>query len=107
MAKILPFADSLANQTLEYQKLYLEYALKKLRDGLLCGANLTELTLASEEELVFLKRFGAYLTLPVVIELRQLLEQALHHVSRNANTNMVYVVLSIRLNHLLRAQPGR
>ena len=85
----------------EFQKLFLSYSLQKIRDSLLFSFNTPQIAGATPEEAEFQKKFSRFIQSKGIEKMSRLLEEALYHISRNANSQMVFIVLSLRIHSLL------
>ena len=99
--KIQDWVESVAKENREFQKLFLLYAIKKIRDSLLFSFNMEGLALVTEEEKVFHQRFSQFVNANGVDGITRLMDESLFYISRNANSQMVFQVLSLRIHSLL------
>lgn len=95
------WVEQVTKENKEFQKLFLSYSLQKVRDSLLFSFNAPQLASASSEEVAFQQKFSRFIQLNGIERLSRLLEDGLHHISRNANSQMVLTVLSLRIHSLL------
>jgi len=95
------WVEQVTKENKEFQKLFLSYALQKVRDSLLFSFNSPQLAAATKEEIEFQQKFSRYIQLNGIERLSRLLEDGLHFISRNANSQMVLTVLSLRIHSLL------
>jgi hypothetical protein len=91
----------LSKETKEFQKLFLSFALQKLRDSLLFSFHADHLAATTTGEREFQQKFSRFIQLNGISELSKLMEDSLYHISRNANAPMVLSVLSLRIHSLL------
>jgi DNA polymerase-3 subunit delta' len=93
--------EQLSKENKEFQKLFLSYALQKLRDSLLFSFQADHLAATTAEERDFQQKFSKFIQLNGISELSRLLEDSLFYISRNASAPMVLSVLSLRIHAIL------
>lgn len=98
---IVSWVESLSRESRDFQKLFLSYALQKLRDSLLFSFQVEQLALSTPEEAAFQRNFSKALQFGGVKEMARLIEDSLFYISRNANPQLVLVVLSQRIHAVL------
>jgi DNA polymerase-3 subunit delta' len=98
---IQDIVEQLSKETKEFQKLFLSFALQKLRDSLLFSFHADHLAATTTGEREFQQKFSRFIQLNGISELSKLMEDSLYHISRNANAPMVLSVLSLRIHSLL------
>ena len=103
-ALIQEWVETVTKENKEFQKLFLSYAIQKIRDSLLFSFDIPQLATATKEEIEFQKKFSRYIQLNGIDKLARLLEDGLHFISRNANSQMVLTVLSLRIHSLLNGK---
>ncbi|MFK7970913.1 MAG: DNA polymerase III subunit delta' [Bacteroidia bacterium] len=86
----------------EFQKLFLQFAQKKIRDGLMFSLGVDELALSSEAERDFQQNFSRLLNADKVGRILVQLDESRKHLAGNAHAQMELTSLSLRLNHILR-----
>jgi DNA polymerase-3 subunit delta' len=99
--EIQAWVEQLSAEDREFQKMYMTYALQKLRDSLLFVFQTEQLALVTQEERDFQKNFSKHIRLNGIEELARLMEDSLNYISRNANSQMVLSVLSLRIHNVL------
>lgn len=98
---IQDIVEQLSKENKEFQKLFLSYALQKLRDSLLFSFHADHLAATTAEEREFQQKFSKFIQLNGISELSRLLEDSLFYISRNASAPMVLSVLSLRMHSIL------
>lgn len=93
--------EQVSKENKEFQKLFLSYAIQKVRDSLLFSFQVDGLAAATAEERIFQEKFSKFIQLNGIDELSRLMEDSLYYISRNANSQMVLSVLSLRIHALL------
>ncbi len=99
--EIQDVVEHVSKENKEFQKLFLSYALQKLRDSLLFSFQVDNLASSTPDEREFQQKFSKFIQLNGIDELSRLLEDSLYYISRNANSQMVLSVLSLRIHSLL------
>ncbi len=102
--KIHAWSEGLAGEKREFQKMFLGYAVSKLRDSMLFSFQQEQLALISEDEKEFHFKFSKLLNIPVIEEMVRQTEDSLNHVSRNANSHLVFSVLCLKINAALHGK---
>ena len=87
----------------EWQKLFLQIALKKIRDSLHYHLGLQELALTPSNEHTFQEKFSTFATPERVDHIVRILEEGLRHISGNAHPQMTFSAISIKIHQILRA----
>lgn len=100
-AEIQNWVETVSKENKEFQKLFLSYAIQKVRDSLLFSMGTPELAAATPDEVEFQKKFSRFVQLNGIEKISRLMEDSLFYVGRNANSQMVLTVLSLRLHSLL------
>jgi DNA polymerase-3 subunit delta' len=99
--EIQKWVEQMASEDREFMKMYMAYALQKLRDSLLFVFQTEQLALVTAEEREFQRNFSKHIQLNGIEELARLMEDSLNYISRNANPQMVLSVLSLRIHNVL------
>lgn len=86
----------------EYQKAFLQYAIRKIRDSFLYHLQLSEIALVTEEDAAFHQNFGKLLTPPKTEAILQQLEDSIRYISGNAHPQMVFTALSLKMFSILK-----
>jgi DNA polymerase III subunit delta' len=97
------WAQEMAGQPKEQQKVFLHYALTQLRDALALVAGAPELVVAAEAERTFIENFSKNVSVDALDRMAHALEEGLHHLTRNANASLTLLDLSLSLHRALRA----
>jgi DNA polymerase-3 subunit delta' len=99
--EIQDVVEQVSKENKEFQKLFLSYALQKLRDSLLFSFQMESMAAATAEEKEFQQKFSNFIQLNGIDELSRLMEDSLNYIARNANSQMVLSVLSLRIHAIL------
>lgn len=100
--KIQDQLEHVLDKSKEFQKLFLEAGVKKMRDSLLYHLEAPDLALATEKERQFQAKFSQLVNVNKVDRMAQLMEEARHHLAGNANPQMTLTTLSLRMHAVLR-----
>ncbi len=98
------WVDEISDLGREKQKLFLRYVLHVLRENLmmnLYGAEVQHVRL-TEEELVFSKKFYAFIHPDNLNDISRLLEEAWDHIAGNVYGKLVFMDVSLKLHRLLK-----
>lgn len=99
--RISGWSESLGRESRDFQKMFLSFALQKVRDILLFNFNAGSMALCEPGEADFFKNISTRVNTNGVSELTRLIEDSLFYISRNANSIIVLVVLSQRVHSIL------
>ena len=102
--KISDIIDTIVDESKEYQKLFLQIAIKKIRDSLMYQLQIPRLALVTEAEKTFQEKFSQFVSGQKVNLISELLEKSHRHISGNANAQMVFTDLSMKMHRILRSQ---
>jgi DNA polymerase-3 subunit delta' len=100
--KIQSQLDPLLSGSKEYQKMFLHFAQKKIRDGLMFSLGTEQLALSTESEREFQQNFSRLLNPDKVGRMLEQLDASRKHIAGNAHARMELTALSLRLNQILR-----
>lgn len=87
----------------EWQKLFLVIALRKIRDALHYHLDLQQLALSPSSEKDFQRKFAPFVSPLKVERISKVLEESLRQISGNANPQMTFSSLSIKIHQILRS----
>ncbi|MEL7534428.1 MAG: hypothetical protein AAFN10_24190, partial [Bacteroidota bacterium] len=102
-AKILAQTETIFKESKEFQKLFLQIAIKKMRDSLLYHLQTPELALATQKEKAFQERFSQVVNPEKVSRIAEELEKSRRSLSGNGNPQMVFTALSLRMHSIIRS----
>ncbi|MEM7367329.1 MAG: hypothetical protein AAF587_01940 [Bacteroidota bacterium] len=100
--KIQEKIEPIFKENKEFQKLFLQIAIQKIRDAMLYHAGTSQLALASHEEQQFLQKFSPYVSPEKVEAIVRHMEDSHRFLSGNAHPQMVFTTLSLRMHTILR-----
>jgi DNA polymerase-3 subunit delta' len=101
--EMMDWADVLAGQGKERQKLFLTYALNMFRQSLLRNYTNEALIKTSDEELAFLKNFSRFITGNNIFNLHDSFNDYHYHIDRNANARILFTNLTFQVMRSLWA----
>lgn len=101
-AKIQAFADLMQGQSMEYQKLFLQFSLQKLRDAVTFIAGVPQLAHATRAEVQFLEKFSQFLSLEGIAHMEVLIEEAMRQLSGYIYTPLLFTVLCHKIHRQMR-----
>lgn len=96
------WVDEIGKIGREQQKVFLQYALHMVRESLVRNFASNDLQRLKKEEQDFTHNFSPFIHENNAIELIEVLEKAHYDISRNANTKILFMDLSLKLVLLLR-----
>ncbi|TAE50954.1 MAG: DNA polymerase III subunit delta' [Bacteroidetes bacterium] len=100
--KITEEVEKIYKESKEAQKQFLHVSMQKLRDSLLFNLGMGERSLAMPDEQVFHSRFSQFVSPDKVERIAGEMEESLRHISGNANPQMVFTSLSLKMYGILR-----
>lgn len=98
------WTSQMARENKEFQKMFLSFGVSKLRDSMLFSFQVDQLALVTDEERKFHQDFAKLLNVRKIEDMVRLTENALHNVSRNANSQMVFSVLCLQVHGALHGK---
>ncbi|MCI4666679.1 MAG: hypothetical protein MRZ79_00860 [Bacteroidia bacterium] len=101
--KIQDQLDGVIEESKEFQKLFLEFGIKKMRDSLLYHLGISELALATDEETKFQENFSKVVNPEKVEQIITQMEDTYQAISGNANPRMGFTALSLRMHGILQS----
>lgn len=107
VATLLAWAEKVAALTKEGQKQFLNFAQGQIRSAMLIQYGAGSLVLKTEFADNFsLQKFAPFIHEENILELNSLLENAIYHLSRNANTKILFADMALQMTKLIH-QPSR
>jgi DNA polymerase-3 subunit delta' len=85
----------------EKQKSFLNYVLKISRYCVLINFNQSELVKLSSEESIFIRNFYKFISSQNIEAVSDEINKAIYHIERNANANILFMDLSLKMHKLL------
>ncbi|MFK7923267.1 MAG: DNA polymerase III subunit delta' [Bacteroidia bacterium] len=102
-AKILAQTETIFKESKEFQKLFLQVAIKKIRDSLLFHLQTPSLALATQKERAFQEKFSQIVDPEKVSRMAEELEKSRRSLSGNGNPQMIFTALSLRMHGIIRS----
>mgnify|MGYP002700227138 FL=1 len=96
--------DSFVKLGREEQKEFIQYSLHMVRECLVYNFGTSQLQRLNDQELSFCRKFAPFINENNAENIIEELELAFRHLTRNANTKIVFMDLSLRLVLLLRTK---
>ena len=96
------WSDSIASNGREWQKRFLEYCQRMIRENFICNFHLPELNFLTEQEQQFSIRFAPYVNENNIIGLMEQLSDAARDIGQNVNSKMVFFDLSLKTIMLMK-----
>lgn len=100
--KIQNTIEKISKNSRENQKLFLDFTLQKLRDAVLFQSGLEEYSSATEVDKEFLQKFSKFINSKGIEGIVNEINQAYYYISRNANAQLVFMGISLKINAILR-----
>ncbi|MEZ4829223.1 MAG: DNA polymerase III subunit delta' [Bacteroidia bacterium] len=101
--KISGQLEKIYKESREFQKLFLEVSVRKMRDSLLFHLNHPEIAPVTENEKEFHQKFGQVVSPEKVEKITDEIEKSRRQISGNANPQLVFTALSLRMHQILRS----
>ncbi len=102
-AKITQQIEPMIKGSKEYQKLFLQIAIQKMRDSLLYHLEMPTMALVTRSEEAFQEKFSKVVSPEKVDRITQEIEKSLRYIGGNGNAQMVFTALSLRMHSILRS----
>jgi DNA polymerase-3 subunit delta' len=102
MVEVVDFAGNMAKNTREFQKSFLNYCLRMTRESFLLGNGNESLTRMKKDESEFAKKFNPFINKRNILQINKELNDAVFHIERNVNSNIMFLDLSLRFMKLLK-----
>lgn len=94
---MMSWAESIAEQSNEFQKVFLKYALHMFRQSMLRNYTEDTLTRVSQEESDFLDKFARFITGNNIHDFMETFNDAHYHIERNANSKILFMNLCFQV----------
>lgn len=100
--KIQNTIEKISKNSRENQKLFLDFTLQKLRDAIFFQTGLEEFSAATELDKEFLQKFSKFINNKGIEAIVNEINQAYYYLSRNANSQLVFMAISLKINAILK-----
>jgi len=102
IVKVNEFMGDFSKLSRENQKSFLVYGINILRECFLVHYNNSTLERLDEEEQIFVKKFSVFVTPDNIGAFSKAFNDAVSHVERNANANILFVDVSLKVHHFIK-----
>ena len=96
------WSDSIAAGGREWQKRFLAYCQRMIRENFICNFHIPELNYMTEQESQFSVKFAPYVNENNIIGLMDVLSDAQRDIEQNVNSKMVFFDLSLKTIMLMK-----
>lgn len=108
ISETLDFVANLSKQSRDNQKVFLNYTLRMVRESMLLNNGTNDLVRLNKSESEFIegtaaKRFYPYINSKNIIPITEELEKSIFHIERNANPNILFLDLSLKIGRYLKS----
>ncbi len=100
--ELIDFSANIKTLGREKQKELLDYGLRIVRNALLFNNNLAEIVMLPEDEKVFNSKFAPFINPLNLAEIAELFDEAIRHIERNGNAQLVFTDMSFKMVGLLK-----
>lgn len=102
--KISSWLDSISAMGRKYQKIFLSYVIKMVRECLVFNFADKSLLKTSEKELMFISKFAPFINGDNSVLIVEELEKAIQSINRNANSKILLFDLSLKMAKFLKVK---
>ena len=96
------WSDNMASQGREWQKRFLEYCQRMIRENFICNFHEPELNYLTDREEQFSVRFAPYVNEKNIIGLMNVISDAQRDIEQNVNSKMVFFDLTLKTIMLMK-----
>lgn len=101
-SETLDFTNKIAKKPRETQKSFLSYSLRMIRESMLKSFNNESLLRINSNETDFITKFHPFINSKNSIRIAEEFEKSIFHIERNANANVLFFDLSIKIGKYLK-----
>ncbi len=101
-SEIIDFSANIKTLGREKQKELLDYGLRIVRNSLLFNNNLADIVLLPDDEKKFNANFAPFVKPSNLAEIAALFEEAIRHIERNGNAQIIFTDMSFKMIRLLK-----
>ena len=101
-SELIDFSANIKTIGREKQKELLDYGLRIIRNSLLFNNNLSEIVMLPDEEKTFNSKFAPFINPSNLAEIAELFDEAIRHIERNGNAQIVFTDVSFKMVGLLK-----
>ena len=102
---LIAFSENISLEGREYQKNFLEYALRLLRENFILNLSSDkgkEIIYLTDKEKQFSDNFSKFITKTNIFEINNELTEAYNHIERNGYSKLVFLDLGLKISRLLK-----
>ena len=100
--ELVDFSANIKSIGREKQKELLDYGLRIIRNALLFNNNLAEIVMLPDDEKDFNRKFAPFVNPANLAQIAGLLEEAIRHIERNGNAQLVFTDVGFKMVGLLK-----
>ena len=101
-SELIDFSGNIKTLGREKQKELLDYGLRIIRNALLFNNNLAEIVMLPDDEKKFNANFAPFVHPANLAQIAELFEEAIRHIERNGNAQIVFTDVSFKMVGLLK-----
>ena len=101
-SELIDFSSNIKTLGREKQKELLDYGLRIIRNSLLFNNNLAEIVMLPDDEKKFNANFAPFVNPANLAQIAELFEEAIRHIERNGNAQIVFTDVSFKMVTLLK-----
>ncbi len=83
------------------QQEMIQYSLRLIRESFMLNLGLDDIAYIAESEMTFCKNFSPFINAKNIQQVYQIFNEALEHISRNGNPQIIFTDMSLRLSFLI------
>lgn len=102
IVKVNAYMGDFSKMSRENQKAFLVYGINILRECFLTHYNTSAISRLDEEEQIFVKKFSVFVTPTNIGAFSKAFNDAVSHVERNANANILFVDVSLKVHQFIK-----
>lgn len=102
---LIAFSENISLEGREYQKNFLEYALKMLRENFILNLSSNksnEIIYLTDKEKQFSNNFSKFITKNNIFEINLQFTEAYNHIERNGYSKLIFLDLGLKISKLLK-----
>ena len=101
-SELIDFSGNIKTLGREKQKELLNYGLRIIRNALLFNNNLADIVMLPDDEKKFNANFAPFVNPANLMQIADLFEEAIRHIERNGNAQIVFTDVSFKMVSLLK-----
>ena len=101
-SELIDFSNNIKSLGREKQKELLDYGLRIIRNALLFNNNLAGIVMLPDDEKTFNSKFAPFITPANLAQIAELFEEAIRHIERNGNAQIIFTDVSFKMIGLLK-----